>query len=98
MVQKGRGGSGGGRTDGRDAFGVSDPNPRLRSPEFQHWEDRSSLLLVVKTSGDWGSERNCWIFAANRASMVLECTQTYPLGDSLPEQQMEGHQVHMGRG
>ena len=38
------------------------PQARSHSPAFQLWEDKSPYLLVIKTSGGWGSRRNCWIF------------------------------------
>ena len=40
----------------------SQQQARLHSPGCQHWEDKSPLLLAVKTSGDWGGRKSCHIF------------------------------------
>ena len=39
-----------------------EPQTRSPSPGFQCQEDKLPQLLAIKTSGSWGSGRNCWIF------------------------------------
>ena len=78
----------------------SQPQARLCSPGFQLQEGKASRLLAVKTSGGWGSRRNCWFLrrVCLRAYTVLEHTQTHPLWESSPGQQQEGRHLHMGSG
>ena len=45
----------------RDTLGMSNPSPRPNSAAQGYSAgNKASLLLATKTSGGWGSRRNCW--------------------------------------
>ena len=86
---------------GRDTCEASHPSPSPDcATQCSSARNKASLLLAVKTSGIWGGKRNCWFFRRVhlKDSQVLECTQTHPLWESAPGQQLEGCQLHTGSG
>ena len=78
----------------------SQPQVRLHNPGFQRQEDKSPLLLAVKTSGGWGGKRNCQIFRklCLKGLHNLKIDVNPPTLGFSTGQQLEGHQSHTGSG